>query len=79
MAGFECRLKSAFSRFWKLLGQVEDEQGADRALFNHNCDQLMQACLDFGTSLGFDGRSYIRIRLVAPVRTVRVAMRNWCC
>ena len=33
----KCRLpsKRAFSRFWKLLGQVEGEQGADRALFHY--------------------------------------------
>ena len=48
--------KSAFSRFMKLLEQLEREHGAMYALFERNRDRLMELCPDFGTSLGFDGK-----------------------
>ena len=48
--------KSAFSRFMKLLAQLEREHGAMYALFERNRDRLMELCPDFGTSLGFDGK-----------------------
>lgn len=48
--------KSAFSRFMKLLQRVECKHGVFRALFDRNRDRLMQACSDFGTSSGIDGK-----------------------
>ena len=36
--------------------RVECEHGAMCALFNRNRDWLMEACPDFGTSLGFDAK-----------------------
>ena len=49
-------LRFAFSRFMKLLQRVECKHGVFRALFDRNRDQLMQACPNFGTSLGIDGK-----------------------
>ena len=53
---FRVPSKSAFSRFMKLLEQLECEHDAMSALFYRNFDRLMEECLDFGTSLGLDGK-----------------------
>ena len=67
--------KSAFSRFMKLLEQLESEHGAMCALFDRNRDRLMVLCPDFGTAWGLTARSCIRIRPVGPVRMARAAIR----
>ena len=65
--------KSAFSRFMKLLAQLEREHDAMSALFDHNRDRLMEECPDFGTCLGLDGKklhSYSIGRMRKPVHAV---------